>query len=84
MKGLLHLVLNRTNRDAFFRACSRLDVVLGKINHLVAELIVDVLVDVDPLREHADLSRVEETQCSDLRQALVDVYIIAYDRCVVT
>lgn len=83
MQGLLHLVLYWADRDTFLSACSRLDVVFGKLNHLVAELIVDFLMDVYSLREHADLSRIEETQCCDLGQTLVNFNIITYDGCVV-
>jgi hypothetical protein len=52
---------------------ARLDVVLGEVHHDVAELVVDALVQVDALGQHADLPRVEEGHRCDLRQTLGDV-----------
>lgn len=56
---------------------TRLDVALGKLDHGISELVVDFLMDIDSLGQHANLARVQKGQRSKLGHALGDVHILA-------
>jgi len=68
---VLHLVLDRAEQGAGLRVAN-LDG-LGEVDHLLEELLVDALVDVDTLGGDADLAGVLEGTHDNLRGGLLDI-----------
>lgn len=68
---VLHLVLDGAEQGAGFGVADGDG--LGEVDHLLEELLVDALVDVDALGGDADLARVLEGAHDDLGSDLLDV-----------
>lgn len=80
---VLHLVLHGTEQVARVGR-GRTDLPrLHDLGQRLQELLVDVLVHVDALARHAELTRVEERAHRDLRRDVLDVHVGADDAAVV-
>jgi hypothetical protein len=78
LRDLLHAILHRTNYHIRLEAAARLDIPLGKLDHGVAELVLDLLVNVDALAQHADLARVEESERGNLGETRLNVHVVTH------
>src|SRR5687768_14518885 len=79
----LHLVLDRSDRDALLKSTTSLDVVLCELNKSISELVIDLLVHINSFAKHTDLSRVHECHDGNLGNTLIKVHIVAHDGSVV-
>jgi hypothetical protein len=70
--------LDRSQEDTFLSAITDLQG-LGEFDHSITELVVDRLVDVDPLDGQADLTRVEEGKSGNLLSNGRDIDVLADD-----
>ena len=80
---VLHLVLDGTKKVVAIVGVADLDV-LCEVDHLLNELLVDGLVNIDALCGNADLARVLESAHNNLRGDLLDVDVRENDGGIVT
>lgn len=79
----LHGVLDGSEKCVWLRAIADGEG-FDKVDQFGAELIVDVLVHVQPLDHHADLAGAEERENADLGHDSVDIDVVADDAGIVT
>lgn len=69
---VLHAVLDRANKDAIIQSISDLEL-LRFLDQSGEELVIDLLVDVQPFDHHADLRSAEKGEKCDLEQDSIGI-----------
>jgi hypothetical protein len=76
----LRLILHRPHDNAFLRALPRLDIRLRILHHAITKRLINSLMHINPLRQHAYLARVQKTHHRDARRTRLYVNILTYNR----